>query len=161
MLRELINYLDIIENSGMLISEINVEKPWGGYIRIDNSSLKLFISTFDLKLPDDFTEFKQEVSPKLLFVLPKQRLSWQYHLRRSEVWKVLEGPVGYSRSKDDNLGSDLRMEKGDQVIFSKSERHRLFGMDVVGIIAELWIHSDSTFLSDENDIVRVSDDYNR
>ena len=41
------------------------------------------------------------------------------------------------------------------------ERHRLVGLDKIGVVAEIWIHTDSNNLSDENDIVRINDDYNR
>jgi mannose-6-phosphate isomerase len=50
-------------------------------------------------------------------------------------------------------GEILRLELG--------ERHRLIGLDTWGIIAEIWQHTDVASPSDEHDIVRVGDDYDR
>ncbi len=50
-------------------------------------------------------------------------------------------------------GEVLRLELG--------ERHRLIGLQTWGIVAEIWQHIDTTSPSDESDIVRVSDDYDR
>lgn len=101
------------------------------------------------------------LSPKLLLVAPGRRLSWQYHRRRSEIWRVVEGPVGISRSLGDEeppmrsygAGEGLRLELG--------ERHRLIGLDTWGVVAEVWQHIDASSPSDELDIVRVTDDYDR
>jgi hypothetical protein len=43
----------------------------------------------------------------------------------------------------------------------KGERHRLIGLDDYGVIAEIWQHIDTENPSDEDDIVRVQDDYGR
>ena len=40
------------------------------------------------------------------------------------------------------------------------ERHRLIGLEDYGIVAEIWQHTDSVH-SDEEDIVRVQDDFKR
>ncbi|MCU0327251.1 MAG: phosphoheptose isomerase, partial [Spirosomaceae bacterium] len=40
-------------------------------------------------------------------------------------------------------------------------RHRLVGVNEWGIIAEIWQHTDPKNPSDENDIVRVQDDFGR
>ena len=45
--------------------------------------------------------------------------------------------------------------------FDNKERHRLVGLDKIGVVAEIWIHTDLNNPSDENDIVRISDDYKR
>ena len=58
--------------------------------------------------------------------------------------------------------SDLLLKKEGEIIhFESQERHRLVGLDKIGVVAEIWIHTDLNNLSDENDIVRISDDYNR
>ena len=44
---------------------------------------------------------------------------------------------------------------------SQGERHRLVGLKEWGIIAEIWIHTDANHPSDENDIVRLQDDFKR
>ena len=50
---------------------------------------------------------------------------------------------------------------GELVQFQKEERHRLVGLSNFGVVAEIWIHTDSNNLSDEEDIVRLEDDYSR
>ncbi len=50
---------------------------------------------------------------------------------------------------------------GDIIEIQKGERHRLIGLSDFGIVAEIWIHTDSVNPSDENDIVRLQDDYAR
>ena len=43
----------------------------------------------------------------------------------------------------------------------QGERHRIIGMDDYAIVAEIWIHTDKYNPSDEDDIVRLKDDYDR
>ena len=58
--------------------------------------------------------------------------------------------------------NDLILKKEGEIIhFESQERHRLVGLDKIGVVAEIWIHTDLNNLSGENDIVRISDDYRR
>ena len=41
----------------------------------------------------DINTSSKKISPKILIVKPKNKLSWQYHHRRSEIWKVLKENV--------------------------------------------------------------------
>ena len=41
------------------------------------------------------------------------------------------------------------------------ERHRLVGLDTWGVVSERRQHTDAASPSDERDIVRVSEDYDR
>ena len=50
------------------------------------------------------------------------------------------------------------MITGDQIKLKKGERHRLIGLTDYAVLAEIW-HTDPNNPSDENDIVRLSDDY--
>jgi hypothetical protein len=50
---------------------------------------------------------------------------------------------------------------GDKVILQQGERHRLIGLDDFAVIAEIWRHTDANNPSNEDDIVRVQDDFNR
>ena len=50
---------------------------------------------------------------------------------------------------------------GDVIQLKQGERHRLVGLDGWGIIAEIWRHTDEAKPSDEEDIVRVQDDFGR
>jgi hypothetical protein len=49
----------------------------------------------------------------------------------------------------------------DVVKLVQGQRHRLVGTDEWGIIAEIWKHTDKENPSDEEDIVRVEDDFGR
>ena len=50
--------------------------------------------------------------------------------------------------------------QGDQVKLGQGERHRLIGLTDYGIVAEIWQHTEKV-PSDEEDIVRVQDDFKR
>ena len=101
-----------------------------------------------------------KLSPKILMVNPKARLSWQYHNRRAEIWQIYRGRVGIIRSDDDVQGETFELCEGDQVRLAQGERHRLIGFTDFAIVAEIWQHT-SNVPSDELDIVRVQDDFER
>ena len=65
------------------------------------------------------------------------------------------------KSDTDEEGELMTLEVGDKVILSKGERHRLVGLETTGIVAEIWQHTDPNHPSDENDIVRLQDDFGR
>ena len=50
---------------------------------------------------------------------------------------------------------------GDEIRLYKGERHRIIGLYDYAVVAEIWIHTDKVNPSNEDDIVRVQDDYNR
>ena len=102
-----------------------------------------------------------KLSPKILVVKPDARLSWQYHHRRAETWRVISGPVGIIRSDNDVEGEMENYQIGEKIILHQGERHRLIGLNDWGLVAEFWQHTDAFNASDEEDIVRVQDDYSR
>ena len=102
-----------------------------------------------------------KLSPKILLVKPEARLSWQYHRRRAETWRVIEGPVGIVRSATDEEGELVSYDAGETVVLQKGERHRLIGLEKWGVVAEFWQHTDHEHPSNEDDIVRIQDDYKR
>ncbi len=51
------------------------------------------------------------------------------------------------------------MPLGTTVSLIKGECHRLVGVNEWGIIAEIWQHTDANNPSNEDDIVRVQDDF--
>ena len=95
-----------------------------------------------------------------MIVNPNARLSWQYHNRRAEIWQVWKGEVGVRRSFTDKEGTTRFYSAGDQIRLIQGERHRLIGSDDYAVVAEIWQHTDAV-PSDENDLVRLSDDYKR
>ena len=136
-------------------------RPWGGFFVIDESQAKKFIGEF---FPDNSVDQKLEtgkISPKILIVESDKRLSWQYHHRRAEKWVVIGGEVGIKVSDNDVEGPLQTKKAGDIIILKKGERHRLIGLSSWGIIAEIWQHTDENNPSDEEDIVRVQDDFGR
>ena len=68
--------------------------------------------------------------------------------------------MGVRRSFTDKEGSTRFYSAGDQIRLIQGERHRLIGTDEYAVVAEIWQHTDAV-PSDENDLVRVSDDYKR
>jgi len=147
-----------IENLGFNVVGYDFNRPWGGFLLIDELQSKIFISKFISK---GVLKIENKVSPKILIVNPNSRLSWQYHYRRKEIWKVYKNDVGVIRSLDNNETEIKIFKEGDIIEFQKEERHRLIGLSDFGIVAEIWIHTDPANPSDEDDIVRLQDDYSR
>ena len=147
-----------IENLGFNIIGHDFNRPWGGFLLIDESQSKEFINIFISK---EDLKIENKVSPKILIVNPNSRLSWQYHHRRKEIWKVFKNEVGVIKSTDNNEKEMKIFNVGDVIVLQKGERHRLIGLSDFGIVAEIWIHTDLANPSDENDIVRLQDDYAR
>ena len=50
---------------------------------------------------------------------------------------------------------------GETVVLQQGERHRLIGLEDWGVVAEFWQHTDAESPSNEDDIVRLQDDYAR
>jgi len=136
-------------------------RPWGGFFVIDETQASDFISKFFSHLSLDEVQITNKLSPKILVVAPQSRLSWQYHFRRSEIWKVVSGPVGVKISDTDVEGELKTLKSDDFIQMDKGERHRLIGLDSWGVIAEIWQHTDQNNPSDEEDIVRLQDDFGR
>jgi mannose-6-phosphate isomerase-like protein (cupin superfamily) len=149
---------------GYDIVEINSDKPWGAYFRIDSNQADKFVNQYFPGLSPSEARLgieNAELSPKILLVSPGQRLSWQYHKRRAERWKFLSSG-GYYKSLDDEQGELVTAESGNVVQFQKSERHRLCALaNDYTIVAEIWQHTDPQNLSNEDDIFRIKDDYER
>lgn len=151
----------LLEGQGFTIVEKDTLRPWGGFFVIDEKQARRFILTFFPGLPlSDFEGF-QKISPKFLIVGPGKRLSWQYHHRRSEIWRLLEGTAGVVTSPTDEQGEVQHLAIGDLVRLEQGGRHRLVGLDGWGVLAEIWQHTDPAHPSDESDIVRLQDDYGR
>ena len=159
------NYLNEIEDEikglGFEIIEKNFERPWGGFLVISEKQAQEFANKFFDGINIENIRIGGKLSPKILVVNPNSKLSWQYHHRRAEIWKVFRGEVGVSRSYDDNQNPLIKLVTGAQIRLKKRERHRLIGLSDFAVIAEIWQHTDPKNPSDENDIVRLSDDYGR
>jgi mannose-6-phosphate isomerase-like protein (cupin superfamily) len=152
------NYLKAL---GFRISNKDLNRPWGGFLVLDESQIAQFKSEFFAEVDLSEGQLKQKLSPKFLLVAPGARLSWQYHFRRAELWKLVAGKSAISRSHSDEEGPVEIMALGEVVSLDKGQRHRLIGTDNWGVVAEIWMHSNPENPSDEEDIVRLQDDYSR
>ncbi len=90
---------------------------------------------------------------KLIKVKPGERLSLQYHQKRSESWTIVEGSGIMTIDS-----RDFEISYGDSVKINLLEQHRIFNNG----------NSDLTFIEvqtgtyfGEDDIIRVEDDYKR
>lgn len=150
-----------LEERGLRIVHEDLSRPWGGFFVVDNQQAKAFA---DLFFPEesweDLSRF-EVLSPKILMVAPHQRLSWQYHHRRSEIWKCISDSVQVITSEDDVERNTHALKEGEIIRLRQGERHRLVGSDDWGVVAEIWQHMDANYPSDEDDIVRLQDDFGR
>lgn len=151
-----------LEKKNILISGEDFERPWGGFYRIDNRSLKDFMRIYFSGVDLSYDVMKLNVSPKILIVEPGKKLSWQSHERRSELWRVVKGPVGIYTSQTDEQPKEMSVYNDNDIVeMELGTRHRLAGLDNWGIVAEIWIHKFPGNPSDEDDIRRIEDDFGR
>lgn len=136
-------------------------RPWGGFFVIEEAESEKFIQFYFPHLTQEELNISGRLSPKILVVAPNKRLSWQYHHRRAEIWKLIGGTAGVITSDTDEEKETRHLSIGDIVQLKQGERHRLIGLESWGIIAEIWRHTDAKSPSDEDDIVRVQDDFGR
>ncbi len=139
----------------------SADKPWGAYLRIDEETLPQFYQAYwaDVDVPQPRPGLK--LDPKILIVAPGARLSLQYHHRRGEHWRCLDGPVTVVIGEGEDSLREIIAQPGDVIRIPQGQWHRLVGMETWGRIAEIWEHTDSANPSGEDDIVRVQDDYGR
>ena len=159
------DYLHEIENEisdlGVDIISKDFERPWGGFLVINENQAQEFSDKFFEDINVQSLKIGGKLSPKILIVKPHSKLSWQYHQRRAEIWRVYKGKVGVSRSMNDIQSPKIILNEKDQIKLKQGERHRLIGLDDYAVISEIWQHTDPENPSNEDDIVRISDDYGR
>ncbi|MDQ4066679.1 MAG: phosphomannose isomerase type II C-terminal cupin domain [Thermoproteota archaeon] len=88
---------------------------------------------------------------KLIYVNANSRLSLQYHKKRSEFWKVIKGTAMVEIDK-----KRIVLGQGETITIPRQAKHRVLALESECIILEI---SYGRF--DENDIVRLEDDYHR
>ena len=115
-----------------MISIESEERPWGQFFVIhDEPNYKL----------------------KRIEVEPGERLSYQYHNKRSEVWTIVEG-VGTI-----TIGGKVKdYEAGKTILIPKGVKHRI---ENKGNEKVVFIEVQTGTYFGEDDIVRIEDDYNR
>jgi mannose-6-phosphate isomerase-like protein (cupin superfamily) len=113
-----------------------VFRPWGYFEVILNSPAKFKI--------------------KKITVFPGHRLSLQYHNHRSEYWFCISG-IGLI---DHVAGNRQTFSAGQMVHIPSGSKHRV-GVDRLQSENLVFIELQMGNLCDENDIVRLEDDYGR
>lgn len=146
---------------GYKVVDYDFDRPWGGFLVIDENQAQKFANQFFKGIDAESLKIGGKLSPKILIVNSNSRLSWQYHLRRAEIWSIQKGEVGIVRSDNDIENKVEIFTEGDQIRLKKKERHRLIGLNNQSVVAEIWQHTDNENPSDENDIIRIQDDFGR
>ena len=88
---------------------------------------------------------------KLIYVNANSRLSLQYHKKRSEFWRVIKGTAVVEIDK-----KTIVLKEGETTTIPRQAKHRVLALESDCIILEI---AYGRF--DENDIVRLEDDYQR
>ncbi|MCZ8216729.1 MAG: phosphoheptose isomerase [Cyclobacteriaceae bacterium] len=152
---------DYLTDLKLTVVSKDFTRPWGGFFVIDETQAELFAKLFFPTVELASLRISGKLSPKILVVEPGKRLSWQYHHRRAEIWRSVSGVVGVVTSHTDVESEEHILNPGDEIRLAQGQRHRLVGRQEWGVLAEIWQHTDASAPSDENDIVRVQDDFGR
>ncbi len=152
---------EYLHRQNLKINKQDNTRPWGGFFVIEENEADKFISLYFPHLSKEALNISGKLSPKILVVGPGKRLSWQYHHRRAEIWKLIGGTAGVVTSDTDEEKDTRHLNIGDVIQLKQGERHRLLGLESWGIVAEIWRHTDVVNPSDEDDIVRLQDDFGR
>jgi mannose-6-phosphate isomerase len=88
---------------------------------------------------------------KLIYIKANSRLSLQYHRQRQEFWKVIKGTAQVELD-----GKIIEVKEEENIVIPKGVKHRVKALNNNCVILEI---SYGNF--DENDIVRIEDDYER
>jgi mannose-6-phosphate isomerase len=118
-----------LEAAGISFKSFDFDRPWGGFLVVADKSKEFFIDTFYPELKDELLSTSLPLSPKILCVAPNMRLSWQYHHRRAELWKLIDGQAAYKASDNDTETEVIHMRKGKLLTLRCGERHRLIGRE--------------------------------
>lgn len=102
-----------------------------------------------------FFVIKEDPSYKIkrIEVNPGQRLSYQYHNKRSEVWIMIQGNGIIILN-----GKSKKYKKGDTILIPQGMKHRI---ENCGNEKTIFIEVQTGSYFGEDDIVRLEDDYNR
>ena len=92
---------------------------------------------------------------KTLYIHPGKRLSLQYHHHRREHWMLVEGDATATLGEVGGKTQRLAMKKGEPVYVDVKAVHRLESKKG-GVVVEIAFGN-----FDENDIVRIDDDFGR
>lgn len=88
---------------------------------------------------------------KLIYITPNHRLSLQYHIHRNEFWRIINGTAEVEVD-----GKTFGVKEGDNISIGSKSHHRIKALASGCTVLEI---SYGHF--DEDDIVRIEDDFNR
>lgn len=117
------------KNSSLLFDQ----RPWGSFTILDEG---------------------EDYKVKRLEVLPKKRLSYQKHARRSEHWFVVRGTAKVTLNDVETL-----VKKGESVDIPVGTAHRVENPDNSELL--VFIETQTGDYFGEDDIVRMEDDFGR
>ena len=98
-------------------------------------------------------EIGERYCVKRIDVLPAARLSLQFHHHRGENWMIVDGEGVVDRN-----GEHIAVARGAHVHIPQGAKHRITN---TGDAVLTFIEVQQGDLLDENDIVRLEDDYGR
>lgn len=98
---------------------------------------------------EKFTQ-NEKTTVKLLYIKKGRRLSYQFHNHRSEFWKVVVGKIRVVLNK-----RKIILSEGRSIKIPIKALHRIEGLEDAVVLEIAYGKFD------ENDIVRVEDDYHR
>jgi len=147
--------------SGYKIIDMDLRRPWGFYFYFDPNQTSKFAKEFFDNVKLEGIDTALPLQPKVLVFEPNKRVSWQYHNRRSEIWRCITTDCTVITSKTDEPGPTKLIKYGDVTNFTKGLRHRGGANSDWGAVAEIWQHTDPQNPSNEEDIVRLQDDFGR
>ena len=90
---------------------------------------------------------------KRIFVNEGQRLSYQKHFKRQEVWTIVQGQAVVTLD-----GEEKTYKTGDTIFIPKESAHRIANNEKEQVI---FIEIQRGDYFGEDDIVRLEDDYGR
>jgi mannose-6-phosphate isomerase len=90
---------------------------------------------------------------KTIVVHPNEKLSYQYHLHRKEIWTIVQGAA---KVKVNNVSYIKKV--GDVIKIEKEERHQIENIGEKNLIF-IEVQLGESF--EEQDIVRLEDKYGR
>lgn len=107
-------------------------RPWGAFVVLDDGPA---------------------AKVKRITVLPGERLSYQLHHRRAEIWTVVDGTATVTID-----GTDHTVRAGEVIAIPTGTAHRVRN-DGAAPLVFIEVQTGSYF--GEDDIVRLEDDYGR
>ena len=92
--------VQLLSRNNINVDQIDQDRPWGGFFVLTEKDAPKFIALFFPELSGSVLS-EGKLSPKILLVQPGCKLSWQYHYRRAEIWRLIDGAAAVIRSDDD------------------------------------------------------------